>query len=177
MAKSWKDDANEAGGDFLKFKDGTEYVLYFVSGPKPHSFEAQDGKTVKGWEWQVELDGETKTLSVTSKRLLRVLSEEDDDEELIGRSVKIKALGDGMARQWRVVPANTRKRMKQEAVVEEEEDEEPEEKPKSVPKKAKPTGTVEEVESVEEFEAAAARRGSRPRGGRKKKVQTEEEYE
>lgn len=165
MARNWKQDAEEGSGEFLKFKNGTEYVALFVSGPKPHSFEAADGKTVKGWEWQVEVDGEEKTLSVTSKRLLRALAAEDDDDPIIGRYIKIRALGDGMDRQWRVVPANRPTRAKQVEIEETEEDEEVEEVPR---KPKKPTGNAVETDSIDEFEAEATRRQRRKSSGKRR---------
>lgn len=172
MARDWKKEA-VSGGQYLKFESGTKLVVHFISGPEPHEFEARDGKTVRGWEWVVDVDGEQKVLSVTSKRLLAILADEDDEEELNGRSLQITALGDGMNRQWRVRPANTRKLQRQDEFEDDEEEEEEEPKPKTT-KKAKPEPVEEVYEDIDEFEAAAKRKAKGRGRGRKKKVEEDE---
>ena len=101
MAKDWKTYGRE-GSTYLKFQDGEEKDLQFVAGPEEHTFKAKDGSTVTAFEWAVLVDEGEKILSVSSKRLLSVLADEDDDEPLIGRGLRIKAMGGGYNRQWRV---------------------------------------------------------------------------
>lgn len=123
MAAAWKTDAREGGGGrFVKFKAGTEVDMKVISGPEPHQFTASDGKKVSGWEWEVETEDGPRTLSVTSRRLLQVLADEDDECPLEGTWIRIKALGDGMERQWRVRRIERHKTTQREMVEKDEEE-------------------------------------------------------
>lgn len=102
MARDWKDKAREGGGKYLKFKNGMQYDMEFIDGPREHAFTNEAGKDVTSMEWDVDVEGDEKILSVSSRRLLQLLADEDDDEELIGSVLRIKAIGDGFERQWRV---------------------------------------------------------------------------
>lgn len=174
MAAKWKTDAREGGGGkYIKFKAGTEIDMKVISGPEPHEFKASDGTKVSGWEWDVETEDGPKTLSVTSRRLLQILADEDDECPLEGTWIRVKALGDGMERQWRVRRIEKRKTYQREVVEEaDEEDEVPAGKARerepaeedadaapSVRKKAKRAPiedeNVTECSSIDEFEKQA----------------------
>ena len=50
----------------------------------------------------MEINGAKKTMGVTSRRLVNKLVLEEKKCPLIGRMLRIKAIGDGTARDWEV---------------------------------------------------------------------------
>jgi len=103
----WKENVRN-DGRYIKFTGGMQLDLLFVSGPVACEFDAPPGsdgvpgKPVACWEWAVIESGEERALSISSKRLLRMLAEEDDEETLLGTTLRIKAIGDGFERQWMI---------------------------------------------------------------------------
>jgi hypothetical protein len=99
---SWANRAEVSfSGKFLKFKDGTEYIVKFLKDPTERNFSL-GGQEKLSYEFPVSIDGVGKTLSVTSKRLMNKLISEDKKAPLVGRTLRIRALGDGTARDWMV---------------------------------------------------------------------------
>lgn len=98
---TWKDEARESlNGRFIKFSDGTEYRVKFLAEPEQRKFLARNGKEAESYEFPVEVNSQQKIMSVSSKRLMKKLIAEDDKESLIGRTLTIKAVGDGTLRDW-----------------------------------------------------------------------------
>jgi hypothetical protein len=168
--KDWKTKARAGGGNYLKFKDGQEMIVHIIEGPRDHSFENEQGKTIESLEWDVEVEGESKVLGVSSKRLQQMLADEDDEEPLEGGWFKIKAMGDGLDRQWRVRRIEPPKETEQTRHKVEYEEDERSESAKPVKKPEKP---VREVSSIDELEEEAERRAKKPR--KSKREYSEEE--
>ena len=169
--KDWKAKARESGGNYLKFKDGQEITMRVVEGPREHSFENDAGKKIESMEWDVEVNGESKVLGVSSRRLLQMLADEDDEEPLEGGWFRIKAIGNGFDRQWRVRRVTPPKETDQDRFRVEYERDERSESPKAAKKPSKP---VKEVSSIDELEEEAEKRARKPR---KKKSEDDLEEE
>jgi len=101
--KSWTARVQEKIGPkgFVKFGNGTEWTMRFLNEPYDRTFNI-NGKDAISFEFGVAVNGEEKTMSVRSKRLMNKLILEDKNEPLIGRTLRIKAIGDGVARDWKV---------------------------------------------------------------------------
>lgn len=97
---SW---ANKAAvsfsGQFLKFKDGTEYVVKFLKEPTERKFSL-GGQEKLSYEFPVSVNDIEKTLSVSSCRLMNKLIAEEKRASLVGRTFSIRAIGSGTARDW-----------------------------------------------------------------------------
>lgn len=171
---SWTDRARQSGRDqYLRWDAGQEIDVDVVSGPTEHDFQSKDGKNVHAFEWQVMVGGTPKVMSVTSRRLLMILADEEDEAPIEGATLRIKAMGSGMDRQWRVRRLQ-RTRSAPTALPEEpdEEEEAPAPAPKPVQKKG-PAPAVVECESIDEMEEAAAR--MRPARRRKPRADPDED--
>lgn len=98
----WKSRAKDSieSEKYVKFDDGTERTVTFVEEPYERTFRAKDGKNKPSLEFPVEIKGVKKIMSVTSKRLLKKLIAQDDKTPLIGRTLYIRAIGDGTMRDW-----------------------------------------------------------------------------
>jgi hypothetical protein len=162
--KDWKTKAREGGGQYVKFKDGTAITMRIIEGPRDHSFENDDGKKIESLEWDVEIDGETKVLGVSSKRLQQILADEDDDEPLEGTWLWIKASGTGFERNWRVKRVEKPRESREEPFAVKYERDERSESAKAGPVKARP---VKEVSSIDELEEEAEKRAKKPRRAKK----------
>jgi hypothetical protein len=93
---SWKDKAKDSlNGHFVKFSDQAVHKVKFLAEQPPRKFPTRDGKEAVSYEFSVEVNSQQKIMSVSSKRLLKKLIAEDDKEPLIGRTLTIKAVGDG----------------------------------------------------------------------------------
>ena len=101
--KSWTARVLEKLGPkgFVKFGNGTEWTMKFLKEPYERTFNI-NGKDKLSLEFGVAVNGEEKTMSVSSKRLMNKLILEDKNKPLIGRVLRIKAIGDGIARNWEV---------------------------------------------------------------------------
>ena len=173
---SWADQAaEEFAGEFVKFKDGVKRKIVFSDPPEYREFKAKDGKTKPSFDFVVSADGEEKTLSVTSKRLMEILlsenkdakedaSEEDEDDwYLRDKSYWITAVGEGFDRQWRFKEITTLATTKKKKPV--EEPEEPEEEPEEVKKPAKKASPPPKAkEEKEEVKKDAGTRGEKKTG-------------
>lgn len=173
---SWATQAEEEfAGEFVKFKDGVRRKIIFSDPPEYREFKAKDGKTKPSFDFVVSADGEEKTLSVTSKRLMEILLsenkdakqdadvEDEDDWYLRDKAYWITAVGEGFDRQWRFKEITTLATSHKKKPVEEpeEEEEEPEEVAKPA-KKAKPTPKAKEEK--EEVSKDAVPKGAKKTG-------------
>jgi len=131
MAKDWRKAARETveSSDYIKFKDGQKQRITFLDAPEVGEFTGKDGKTKPSFDFPVEVDGEEKTWSVTSKKLLDLILEEDDDNPIEGRTFDISCKGEGFDRRYRMkeVPGVQSYGKKKKAEPEEEEEGEEEE--------------------------------------------------
>lgn len=161
---SWADRAEEEfAGEFVKFKDGVRRKIIFSDPPEYREFKAKDGKTKPSFDFVVNVDGEEKTLSVTSKRLMEILLsenkdakqdayvEDEDDWYLRDKAYWITAVGEGFDRQWRFKEITTLSTTKKKKPVEEpeEEEEEPEEVKKPAKKASPPPKAKKEKEETQ----------------------------
>ena len=98
----WTQKAETAfSGPFVKYANGTEYFVEFLKEPSERRF-VLGGKEKISFEFPVRIGEEERTMSVTSRRLMNKLIAEDRKAPLIGRTLRITALGDGTARDWHV---------------------------------------------------------------------------
>lgn len=99
---SWTDKAETVfSGKYVKFADGRECIVKFLKEPWERKFSL-NGKEKISYEFEVLVNEVQKTMSVTSKRLMSKLIAEDRKKSLVGRILRIKAIGDGTARDWEV---------------------------------------------------------------------------
>lgn len=174
---SWTEQARSAGREkYLRWDPGQEIELKIIEGPREHEFNAKDGKLVKAWEWDVTVDGEPKVMSVTSRRLLLILADEEDECPMEGCYFRIKAMGSGMDRQWRVRRLERVRSAPVPLPVEEDEEEEVSAPPPKPKKPAPAPVPVREVDSIDEFEEAAAKI-ARPKKRKKRADPDDEEDE
>jgi len=131
MAKDWRKAAKDVveSSDYIKFKDGQKQRITFLDAPEVGEFTGKDGKTKPSFDFPVEVDGEEKTWSITSKKLLDLILEEDDDNPIEGRTFDITCKGEGFDRRYRMkeVPGVQSYGKKKKAEPEEEEEGEEEE--------------------------------------------------
>jgi hypothetical protein len=105
---SWKDQARkDSQGKYIKLaKDGDVLEGMFLDEPTVEEKESNQGKNkgqiYKVYNFPVEVDGQEKIFSVTNKRLLRQIIEEDDDEPIVGRYLRIKQIGDPLHADFKI---------------------------------------------------------------------------
>jgi hypothetical protein len=167
---SWADQAaEEFAGEYVKFKDGVRRKIIFSDPPEYREFKAKDGKSKPSFDFMVNVDGEDKTMSVTSKRLMDLLLSEnkdarenadckdEDDWYLRGKAYWVTAVGEGFDRQWRFKEIPTVSSVPKKKKVEEPEEEEEEaEEVKPRAKKASPP-----QKATKEKEAPAGNAGAK----------------
>lgn len=102
---SWYD---EVETKYVHFVQGVPVIVEFQSRePTMHQMVQKDGTQKKSFEWRVLLKNgndrpKEKILGTSSKRLLKALKEEDQKKSLEGRTFRIMAIGDGMARIYSI---------------------------------------------------------------------------
>lgn len=99
---NWSQKAEVAfSGPYVKFANGTECIVQFIKEPYERNFTI-NGKEKISYEFTVKINEVEKTMSVTSRRLMDMLIAEERRRSLIGRTLRIKAIGNGTARYWEV---------------------------------------------------------------------------
>jgi hypothetical protein len=102
MKMSWTERAEMVfSGPFVKFSNGTEYFVEFLMEPSERKFYL-GGKEKTSFEFPVRINETEKSMGVTSERLMKKLMAEDKKASIIGRTLRIRALNDGTARDWEV---------------------------------------------------------------------------
>lgn len=154
---NWRNKGKKlAQGKWIRFDEATpKWVITFVGEPTVVEKTAQTGpnkgETYEVLSFPIEVDGEDKILE-PNRSLLLVMMDEDEDEEIIGRTFMIKCLDLKNKRSWKMVeqeaPLTPKKKSKNNKAEEEEEEEETEEE--------KPT--EEEEKEKKKFKAEVAKR-------------------
>lgn len=109
---SWQDAADDLlEGQYLKWKDGQSHRITFLTGQGVIvPGQTQDNNNIQFFQWEVTLHEEgrdrKKTLSTSSKGLIRQLLSQDRQKSLQGRTFSIKATGDGKFRRFEVTPVD-----------------------------------------------------------------------
>lgn len=154
---NWRNKGKKlAQGKWIRFDEATpKWVITFVGEPTVVEKTAQTGpnkgETYEVLSFPIEVDGEDKILE-PNRSLLLVMMDEDEDEEIIGRTFMIKCLDLKNKRSWKMVeqeaPLTPKKKSKRNKAEEEEEEEEIEEE--------KPA--EEEEKEKKKFKAEVAKR-------------------
>ncbi len=169
---NWRKKAKKlTQGKWIRFDESTpKWIVTFVGEPTVVEKTAQSGPNAgekyEVMSFPVEVDGEDKILE-PNRSLLLVMSDEDEDDEIIGKTFMIKCLDLKNKRSWKMVEQDTpiSARKKKEESLEEEEVEEEEE-----------DGEIEKAAEDKEkkkFMAEVAKR--KQKRSRKQKEQTEDE--
>lgn len=163
---NWRKKAKKlTQGKWIRFDESTpKWIVTFVGEPTVVEKTAQTGPNAgekyEVMSFPIEVDGEDKILE-PNRSLLLVMSDEDEDDEIIGKTFLIKCLDLKNKRSWKMVEqeapisAKKNKPVKEEELDVEsvqEEEEEPE---------------VEEEKAKKKFKAEVAKRTAT----RKKKAQ------
>ena len=145
-----------AQGKWIRFDESSpKWIVTFVGEPTVVEKTAQSGPNAgekyEVMSFPVEVDGEDKILE-PNRSLLLVMMDEDEDEEIIGRTFMIKCLDLKNKRSWKMVeqdaPISTKK--KKTAKEEEEDEGEEEEEEKEM--------VIEEDNEKKKFKAEVAKR-------------------
>ena len=154
---NWRKKAKKlTQGKWIRFDESTpKWVVTFVGEPTVVEKTAQSGPNAgekyEVMSFPIEVDGEDKILE-PNRSLLLVMSDEDEDDEIIGKTFLIKCLDLKNKRSWKMVeqeaPLTPKKKSKNNKAEEEEEEEEIEEE--------KPA--EEEEKEKKKFKAEVAKR-------------------
>ena len=93
---------DKLGPEFVVFEPGVPIVISFLDWPIRDQFVTDEGARVECHNFDVIVDGEEKLLSVSSKRLLRILYPLLEENVLVGHTFEITAIGEGFSRRWTV---------------------------------------------------------------------------
>lgn len=169
---NWRKKAKKlTQGKWIRFDESTpKWVVTFVGEPTVVEKTAQTGPNAgekyEVMSFPVEVDGEDKILE-PNRSLLLVMSDEDEDDEIIGKTFLIKCLDLKNKRSWKMVEQDAPLAgKKKKAKTDEEEEEETEEE------ELEPTKPAEDKEK-KKFMAEVAKR--KQKRSRKQKEQTEDE--
>jgi len=88
------------GPEFVVFEPEEEVIMTFKGWPKKEKFPTESGVLVDTMHFPVTVEGEEMILSVSSKRLLRLLIPLLRKGDLIDQTYGILAMGEGMRRKW-----------------------------------------------------------------------------
>lgn len=188
---TWQKKAAEvAAGKFVNFKDGEYHEIWFVGEPQQETIDDRfhKGQVKEVMNFPIEENGKEKILTPGTK-LLRTLIEYDSDEPIIGRSLRIKKVGEGTSTDWIVKdgrrgPQQTipSKRYEEEEAEEEierhvrqKEPFKPTEEAAETPRKRKQRKVQDEDESVPEETTEAPEETPKPRRRQSKKVDDAED--
>jgi hypothetical protein len=163
---NWRKKAKKlTQGKWIRFDESTpKWVVTFVGEPTVVEKTAQTGPNAgekyEVMSFPIEVDGEDKILE-PNRSLLLVMSDEDEDDEILGKTFLIKCLDLKNKRSWKMVeqeaPISARKN---KTVKEEELDIESVQEDEEEPE-------VEEEKAKKKFKAEVAKRTT----ARKKKAQ------
>jgi hypothetical protein len=136
---NWRKKAKKlTQGKWIRFDESNpKWIVTFVGEPTVVEKTAQSGPNAgekyEVMSFPIEVDGEDKILE-PNRSLLLVMSDEDEDDEIIGKTFMIKCLDLKNKRSWKMVeqdaPISARKK-KEESPEEEEVEEEEEDREKS----------------------------------------------
>jgi hypothetical protein len=103
--EDWLSKAEEDfGGDFVNMKDGKCHRVTFTGAPEREMFRpAGEDKDIVSWNFPVLESGKESALSVTSRRLYKLVKTAYEDGLLIGFTYDITPVGEGMGKQWTMV--------------------------------------------------------------------------
>ena len=105
---NWRNKGKKlAQGKWIRFDEATpKWVITFVGEPtvveKTAHTGPNKGETYEVLSFPIEVDGEDKILE-PNRSLLLVMMDEDEDEEIIGRTFMIKCLDLKNKRSWKMV--------------------------------------------------------------------------
>ena len=163
---NWRKKAKKlTQGKWIRFDESTpKWIVTFVGEPTVVEKTAQTGPNAgekyKVMSFPIEVDGEDKILE-PNRSLLLVMSDEDEDDEILGKTFLIKCLDLKNKRSWKMVeqeaPISARKN---KTVKDEELDVESVQEDEEEPE-------VEEEKAKKKFKAEVAKRTAT----RKKKAQ------
>jgi len=162
---NWRKKAKKlTQGKWIRFDESTpKWVVTFVGEPTVVEKTAQTGPNAgekyEVMSFPIEVDGEDKILE-PNRSLLLVMSDEDEDDEILGKTFLIKCLDLKNKRSWKMVEQEAPISAKKNKTVKEEEldiesVQEEEEEPE-----------VEEEKAKKKFKAEVAKRTA----ARKKKA-------
>ena len=163
---NWRKKAKKlTQGKWIRFDESTpKWVVTFVGEPTVVEKTAQTGPNAgekyEVMSFPIEVDGEDKILE-PNRSLLLVMSDEDEDDEILGKTFLIKCLDLKNKRSWKMVEQEAPISAKKNKTVKDEEldvesVQEDEEEPE-----------VEEEKAKKKFKAEVAKRTAT----RKKKAQ------
>jgi len=168
---NWRKKAKKlTQGKWIRFDESTpKWVVTFVGEPTVVEKTAQTGPNAgekyEVMSFPIEVDGEDKILE-PNRSLLLVMSDEDEDDEIIGKTFLIKCLDLKNKRSWKMVEQDAPLAGKKKKAKTDEEEEETEEE------ELEPTKPAEDKEK-KKFMAEVAKR--KQKRSRKQKEQTEDE--
>ena len=144
---NWRQQAKKmVQGKWLRFDAETpSHVVTFVAEPTEIEKTAQQGpqagETYKQMSFPVEVDGEPRLLE-PNRSLLKYIIEEDEEQDVVGRTFLIKCLDLKGKRQWKMIEQGRGVTSQSWAgekkpQTEVEEPEKPKKKPRATPDKDK----------------------------------------
>lgn len=102
----WHESAKEDfAGKYLKFSTETpEHTVTFEGEPEIRELQStfKKGEVYKSYDFPVSVGGKSRILGVTQKSLIELIIEEDEEESIIGRTFRIKCLGEGKNKSWKM---------------------------------------------------------------------------
>ena len=96
---SWAEKISMEIEPYFKPRIGIEYTVKFVEKLEDRHPTIR-GRETLSVEFLIEFNGVRKPWGVTAKRLIRILTLEELKSTLIGRTLSIKAIGDGLEKDW-----------------------------------------------------------------------------
>jgi len=101
--RNWKERAVKiAAGKFIKFDvNNPSMVITFMGEPTEKEMEStfRKGEVYSVLNFPVEVDGEDKILT-PAKGLLRLIIDEDNELDIMGRTFRVKMIGEGKSVSW-----------------------------------------------------------------------------
>ena len=163
---NWRKKAKKlTQGKWIRFDESNpKWIVTFVGEPTVVVKTAQSGPNAgekyEVMSFPIEVDGEDKILE-PNRSLLLVMSDEDEDDEILGKTFLIKCLDLKNKRSWKMVEQEAPISAKKNKTVKDEElDVEPVQEDEEEPE-------VEEEKAKKKFKAEVAKRTAT----RKKKAQ------
>lgn len=177
---NWRKKAKKlTQGKWIRFDESTpKWVVTFVGEPTVVEKTAQTGPNAgekyEVMSFPVEVDGEDKILE-PNRSLLLVMSDEDEDDEIIGKTFLIKCLDLKNKRSWKMVEQEAPISAKKKKVVEEEEpDVEPVQEEEEEPDVEEEKAKKKFKEEVKKRTAARKKKG-KEKAGEEENVSQDEE--
>jgi hypothetical protein len=100
--KSWAEETSMVIEPYFKPRTGIKYAVKFVEKLKDRT-PIIGGRETLSVEFLIEVDGVKKPWGITAKRLIKILISEELKSPLIGRTLSIRPIGDGVMKEWEVI--------------------------------------------------------------------------